>query len=244
MNISKISIISIIVLLLFASCMTVPVYKELGEVAIVSDQQLLEGTRGQLESQMRSESSGRYADVMVFKGMSDSVLGYNRTVALRLATLNAMSQIAEHMHNVIFTSIKLADMAKDISALSQEAYSTKNQLELEHAVNEALSSFSTSIASTQLSSLIVEKVVYEDAVAPSGVSYVRATVLCTVSDRIVAEIQKLITIAFLNTETISSESVELQRALINAAQKVTAEVILDEANTYFEKESDQLESLS
>ena len=206
---------------------------EVGKVASLSDIDLFESSRGDLENWMRENSSGHYADVIVILGECDSVLAYDKNTAKKIALLDAKNQLADYMNTSILSEDNFADLVRNIEKDVHEQYGDEVEIFDERDVSEALKTFKGSFSSTQLSSVIVEKVQYRDAKNAAGIPYIEARALCTVSDRVISEIQKLISIAFQNNEKIANESIEIQRAWMDSAKEMTSEKFLSEVNNYF-----------
>jgi len=206
---------------------------EVGKVANLADIDLFEATRGDLENWMRENSSGNYAEVIVILGECDSVLAYDKNTAKKIATLDAKNQLADYMNTSILAEDNFADLVRNIEKDVNEQYGNKVEIFDERDINTVLKTFKGSFSSTQLSSVLVEKVQYRDAKNAAGIPYVEARVLCTISDRVVSEIQKLISIAFQNNEKITNETVEIQRAWIDSAKEMTCEKFLNEVDNFF-----------
>ena len=207
---------------------------EVGKVASLADIDLFESSRGDLENWMRDNSSGHYADVIVILGECDSVLAHDKNVAKKIALLDAKNQLADYMNTSILSEDNFADLVRNVEQDIQEQYGDDVEIFDERDVNEAFKTFKGSFSSTQLSSIIVEKVQYREAKNAANIPYIEARVLCTVSDRVISEIQKLISIAFQNNEKISNESIEIQRAWMDSAKEMSSEKFLNEVNNYFE----------
>lgn len=227
---------SIIFILLFSSsCATVHEPEvEMGKLASLSEVDLYTISRGEAEAIVRNNSTGHYADVFVIFGQSDSVLGYNKTTARDLAILDAKKKLSTYMNGVVFSTNNYKQIADAIEQKIKDEYSDDINNAGSVDASEALKAFMTSLSYTQISSFLIEKTQYRDAVSPSGFPYVEARVLCTVSDRVINEIQKLISIAFENDEIMSKESIEVQRAWMEATKEVATTMFKEEAPAYFD----------
>jgi len=225
----------IVVLLMLSSCSSLPEKEvEMGKVASLSEVDLFTISRGEAEALIRQNSTGHYADVFVIFGHSDSTLGYNKTTARNLAILDAKKKLADYMNGSVFSTDNYKQIADAIESKVKEQYSDEIDNIGNVDTTEALKAFMTSLSSTQISSFLIEKAQYRDAVSPSGFPYVEAKVLCTVSDRVINEIQNLISIAFENDETMSRESIEIQRMWKEAGKEVVSTMFKEQAPDYFD----------
>ncbi len=224
----------IIILSIFTSCSTfVEKPVAVGGIAKLSEVDLFTISRGEAEALIRKNSTGHYSDVFVIIGHSDSPLGYNKTTARDLAILDAKKLLANYMNTSVFSFDNLETIAKAIDKKVKEQYSDDVTLTGKVDTLEPLKQFVISLSNTQLASLLVEKVQYREAVSLSGLPYIEAVVLCTVSDRVINEIQRLITIAFENNENMSKESIEFKNAMKEVAMETVTTMFKEDADDYF-----------
>ncbi len=140
--------------------------------------------RGIIEQTLRRDSTGYYANVLAFVGMSDSINNFSESQALDAAKLDADTKLSQY---IISKTTNIMRSATDVatSRLSETEAEVINR-----TVQEVTNRMQSTISIAQFSSFMIEGYHTEEAVR-NGITYDKGWVVCTIQDELVEAIQKI-----------------------------------------------------